>query len=90
MISDIPWNGPIGAVRIGRIDGEFVINPTHSEMEKSELDLRIAGTADAILMVEAGADQVSSELNCTFMRMKIMYQCKSLRKRKARRTNSSQ
>lgn len=62
MISDIPWNGPIGAVRIGRIDGEFVINPTHSEMEKSELDLRIAGTADAILMVEAGADQVSSEL----------------------------
>ena len=61
MISDIPWNGPIGAVRVGRIDGKLVINPKHSEMEKSELDLRIAGTADAILMVEAGADQISDE-----------------------------
>lgn len=62
MVSDIPWNGPIGAVRVGRIDGQFVINPTHSEIENSELDLRIAGTADAILMVEAGADQISNEL----------------------------
>jgi len=53
MISDIPWGGPIGAVRIGRVNGEFVINPTVAEREISDLDLRIAGTRDAILMVDA-------------------------------------
>ena len=61
-ISDIPFGGPIGAVRIGYIDGEIVINPTVPEMENSLLDLRIAGTADAILMVEAGASEVSEEV----------------------------
>ncbi len=54
MLSDIPWGGPIGAVRVGYIDGEFVFNPTVSQMENSQLDLRVAGTAEAILMVEAG------------------------------------
>ncbi len=54
MISDIPWGGPIGAVRIGRIEGEFVINPSYPDMEYSDLDLRLAGTRDAILMVECG------------------------------------
>jgi len=54
-ISEIPFNGPVGAVRIGRIDGEFVVNPTHSELQDSELDLIVAGTRDAIMMVEAGA-----------------------------------
>ncbi len=62
MISDIPWNGPVGAVRIGLIDGEFVVNPTFPELEKSELDLRIAGTRDAILMVEAGASEVPEDV----------------------------
>ncbi len=62
MISDIPWNGPVGAVRVGRINGELIINPTFQQMEDSELDLRIAGTADAILMVEAGANEVSEEV----------------------------
>ena len=62
MISDIPWNGPVGAVRIGRIDGEFVVNPTFQELEKSDLDLRIAGSRDAILMVEAGANEVPEEV----------------------------
>ncbi len=62
MISDIPWDGPVGAVRIGRIDGEFVVNPTFPELEKSDLDLRIAGTRDAILMVEAGANEVPEEV----------------------------
>ncbi|NPA93658.1 MAG: polyribonucleotide nucleotidyltransferase, partial [Chloroflexi bacterium] len=62
MISDIPWNGPVGAVRIGRIDGEFVVNPTFPELEKSDLDLRIAGTRDAILMVEAGASEVPEDV----------------------------
>jgi polyribonucleotide nucleotidyltransferase len=54
-VSSIPFNGPIGAVRVGRIDGEFVANPTTSQMENSELDLVVAGTRDAIMMVEAGA-----------------------------------
>src|SRR6478752_6278331 len=54
-ISEIPFQGPIGAVRIGRIDGEFVINPTYSQLADSELDLVVSGTRDAIMMVEAGA-----------------------------------
>lgn len=58
MISDVPWGGPVGAVRIGRLDGKLVINPTYSQMELSDLDLRLAGTRDAILMVEAGAKEV--------------------------------
>jgi polyribonucleotide nucleotidyltransferase len=58
-ISDIPWAGPIGAVRVGRVDGEFVINPTFAQIAVSDLDLRIAGTRDAILMVECGANQVT-------------------------------
>ena len=62
MISDIPWDGPIGAVRVGFIDGEFVINPTVTQMAASTLDLRMAGTADAILMVEAGADELPEDM----------------------------
>jgi polyribonucleotide nucleotidyltransferase len=62
MISDIPWNGPIGAVRVAYIDGQLVANPTIPEMENSSLDLRLAGTRDAIIMVEAGANEVSEEL----------------------------
>jgi polyribonucleotide nucleotidyltransferase len=59
MISDVPWQGPVGAVRIGRVDGQFIVNPTYKEMEASDLDLRLAGTQDAILMVECGASEVS-------------------------------
>ena len=62
VISDIPWGGPIGAVRIGRIDEKFIINPTYEEMENSQLDLRIAGTRDAILMVESGSDEMSEDV----------------------------
>ncbi len=58
-ISDIPFNGPVGAVRIGYMDGQLVVNPTVSQMERSALDLRLAGTAEALLMVEAGANEVS-------------------------------
>jgi len=58
MISDIPWGGPVGAVRVGYIDGEFVINPVFPEMENSLLDLRLAGTKEGILMVEAGANEL--------------------------------
>jgi DNA polymerase III epsilon subunit family exonuclease len=54
-ISEIPFNGPVGSVRVGRIGGEFVVNPTFSQLAESELDLIVAGTRDAIMMVEAGA-----------------------------------
>ncbi|RME75057.1 MAG: polyribonucleotide nucleotidyltransferase [Planctomycetota bacterium] len=56
------FQGPIGAVRIGRIGGEYIVNPTHSEMHDSDLDLVVAGTEDAITMVEAGAKEVSEEV----------------------------
>ena len=61
MISDIPWDGPVGAVRVARVDGKLIANPTYDEIDKSDLDLRIAGTADAILMVEAGSKEISEE-----------------------------
>jgi polyribonucleotide nucleotidyltransferase len=61
VISDITWGGPVAGVRIGLIDGELVINPTISEMENSALDLRVAGTAEAINMVECGATEVDEE-----------------------------
>ncbi len=62
IISDIPWGGPIGAVRVGRINGQFVANPTFPELEESDLDLRIAGTKEAILMVECGAKEVDENV----------------------------
>src|SRR5512134_4130034 len=62
MISDIPWNGPVGAVRVGRVNGEFVINPTYPQVDSSDLDLRIAGTRDAILMVECGANEIPEDV----------------------------
>ncbi|MFP4395026.1 MAG: polyribonucleotide nucleotidyltransferase [Anaerolineales bacterium] len=62
MISDIPFDGPVAAVRIGYLDGELVVNPTISQMKESTLDLRVAGSADAIIMVEAGADEVEEAL----------------------------
>lgn len=60
-LSDIPWEGPTGAVRVGLIDGEFVLNPSREQLESSDLDLVVAGTHEAILMVEAGANQVPEE-----------------------------
>jgi len=58
MISDIPWGGPVAAVRVGRIENEFILNPTFADIEYSDLDLRMAGTRDAILMVECGANEI--------------------------------
>ena len=58
-ISDIPFQGPVGAVRMGYINGQLVVNPPMAQMEESQLDLIVAGTADAILMVEAGAKGVT-------------------------------
>jgi polyribonucleotide nucleotidyltransferase len=62
MISDIPWEGPVGAVRVGHINGNYVINPTYDELKQSDIDLRIAGTRDAILMVECGANEVTEDI----------------------------
>ena len=62
MISDIPFGGPVGAVRIGYINDQLVVNPTLPEIEVSKLDLRVAGTKEAILMVECGANEVSENL----------------------------
>lgn len=60
-ISDIPFNGPTAAVYVGLIDGEYVINPKQEEMEKSDINLCISGTKDAIMMVESGSNEVSED-----------------------------
>src|SRR4029453_14449370 len=59
MVSDIPWEGPLGAVRIGRINGKFVANPTHEEMPDSDLDLVYVGNARDIVMFEGSAKEIS-------------------------------
>jgi len=61
-ISDIPFAGPIGALRVGRVDGQFVFNPSYAQMERSEMDLRVAGTRDAVLMVECDAQQLDEKI----------------------------
>ncbi len=58
-ISDIPWNGPTGAVQVARVDGKFICNPTAFEQEHSDLHLTVSGTSEAVLMVEAGANEVT-------------------------------
>jgi len=60
-LSDIPFGGPIAGAKVGRIDGEFVLNPTHEEMELSDVDLFVAGSEDAIIMVEGSAKEVKEE-----------------------------
>ncbi len=60
-VSDIPWAGPTGSVVVGLVDGQYVINPDAAQREKSTIHLNLAGTKDAILMIEAGADEVTNE-----------------------------
>ena len=60
-VSDIPFGGPVGAVRVGLIGGEFVVNPTHSQLEDSELDLVYAGTSEEVIMIEGSAKEISEE-----------------------------
>lgn len=76
MISDIPWDGPIAGVRVGKIGEEFILNPTFAAREKSELDLIIAGTPERVLMLEAGANEVSEEV----MNEAVLFGQKHLRK----------
>ena len=61
-ISDIPFDGPIGAVRVGYVDNELIVNPTYEQIERSALDIIVAGTQDGITMVEGGAHEVSEDL----------------------------
>jgi len=61
-ISDIPWNGPIAGVSIGYVDEKFVVNPTSAEREKSSLNLTVAGSAEKVVMIEAGADQIADDV----------------------------
>jgi len=68
-ISDIPHAGPVGCVRVGMLDGQLMLNPTLQQIAESELDLVVAGTADAISMVEAGARQVNESVMLQAMRM---------------------
>src|SRR3981081_2407023 len=60
-ISDIPFNGPIGAVRVGLVNGQFIINPTYPEMRDSLLNIMVVGSADGIVMIESGAKEVKEE-----------------------------
>lgn len=60
-ISDIPWGGPLGALRLGRIKGQFVINPTHSQIEESDLDLIYVGDENNVVMFEGSADEISED-----------------------------
>src|SRR5574337_1901582 len=57
-VSDIPYDGPVAGVRVGKIDGQYVINPTHEQQEKSVMDLVVCGTGDHVIMVEMGAKLV--------------------------------
>src|SRR6202789_2760125 len=59
MVSDIPWAGPLGAVRVGRIGGEFIANPTHAELAESDLDLVYVGNEHDIVMYEGAAEEIS-------------------------------
>jgi polyribonucleotide nucleotidyltransferase len=62
MISDIPFNGPVSSVRVTRLNGEFIVNPTFQEAEEGDLDIIVAGTKEAVVMVEAGANQVPEDI----------------------------
>src|SRR5262245_13018464 len=61
-LSDIPFDGPVSSVRMGYIDGEYIVNPTFQQLEESTLDLVVASTSDAVVMVEAGAKGVSEQV----------------------------
>src|SRR4051812_5968335 len=61
MVSDIPWEGPLGAVRVGRVNGQFVANPTHPQMLESDLDLIYVGNAKDVVMFEGSAKEISED-----------------------------
>ena len=61
-LSDIPFNGPVGAVRVGRVNDQFVINPTYAERPKSTVNIMVVGTKDGIVMIESGAKESAKRL----------------------------
>ncbi len=80
MISGAPFEGPVGAIRVGRIDGKLIANPTHQETDKSDMDIVIAGTADSVIMVEAGCKFVTEEdimMAVDFAQVEIKKQCEA-------------
>ena len=80
MLSGAPFEGPIGAVRVSKVDGEFVANPTHREADSSDLDIVVSGTADSVIMVEAGCKFVSEDeimAAVEFAQKEIAKQCES-------------
>ena len=80
MLSGAPFEGPVGAVRVGRIDGQFIANPTHSQDEKSDMNIVIAGTHDSVIMVEAGCNFVTEDdimAAVEFAQVEIRKQCEA-------------
>ena len=78
MLSGAPFEGPVGAIRVGRIDGRMIANPTHQECEKSDMDIVIAGTHDSVIMVEAGCKFVTEDdimAAVEFAQVEIRKQC---------------
>src|SRR5579875_2095263 len=61
-LSDIPFNGPIGAVRVGQVNGEFIVNPSYSERRDSSINIVVVGTKDGIVMIESGSSEVTEEV----------------------------
>ncbi len=61
MVSDVPWNGPISEVRVGRIDGEWIVNPTYQQLENTDIDVIVAGTDESVVMVEGESKEISEE-----------------------------
>ena len=78
MLTEAPFEGPIGAVRVGRIDGQFIANPSYADAAKSDIDIVVAGTHDSVIMVEAGAKFVTEDdiMNAVeFAQKEIARQC---------------
>ena len=61
LVSDIPWNGPVASIRMGKVDGKLIVNPTIEQSAESTLDITVSGTSDSIVMVEGGSDFISEE-----------------------------
>src|SRR5271165_7040349 len=92
-ISDIPFNGPIGAVRVGLVSGQFMINPTYSEMRESLVNIMVVGTADGIVMIESGAKEVKEETvvdAIEFAHTEIKKICAAINDRKPRQGRPSE
>ncbi len=80
MLSGAPFEGPVGAVRVGRIDGKMIANPTHQEVEKSDMDIVVAGTMESVIMVEAGCKFVTEDdimAAVEFAQVEIKKQCEA-------------